>query len=84
MRASGVRRGNVIDTTVLTRETDSGLAALSFRVELRGKPGSWHSIKAASRVELKLRVAPGSRAVLRVRARDVAGNETTSGFTLPR
>ena len=84
MRASGVRRGNLIETTVLTRETDSGLAALSFRVELRGKPGSWHSIKAASRVQLTLRVTPGSRAILRVRARDVAGNETTSGFTLPR
>ncbi|MDX6571035.1 MAG: hypothetical protein QOC86_191, partial [Gaiellales bacterium] len=84
MRASGVRRGNLIETTVLTRETDSGLAALSFRVELRGKPGSWHSIKAASRVQLTLHVSPGLGAILRVRARDVAGNETTSGFTLPR
>jgi hypothetical protein len=84
VHASGVRRGGVIDTTLLVNETGSGLALLRYRVEVRGKAGPWRSIKPSSRAQLTLHVAPGPRAILRVQAEDVAGNEARSGFMLPR
>ena len=84
VRASGVRRGNVVEATLLVHETDSGLATLRYRVEVGGKPGRWHSLELSSRVRLTLHVTPGRRAILRVRAEDVAGNETRAGFMIPR
>jgi hypothetical protein len=84
LRASGVRRGNVVDATVLVKETDSGLALLRYRVEVGGRVGRWHSIKPTSRSQLTLHVAPGPRAILRVLAEDVAGNTARSGFMIPR
>jgi Subtilase family len=83
LRASGVRRGDVVDTTLLVHEGDSGLALLRYRVELGGRPGRWHSIRPSAQVHLTLHVAPSPRAILRVRAEDVAGNETLSGFMIP-
>jgi Subtilase family len=84
LRATGVRHGGIVTATLLVRERDSGLAALRYRVEVAGKPGRWHSLKPSSQVHLTLHVAPGRRAILRVHAEDVAGNETRSGFTIPR
>jgi hypothetical protein len=84
VRASGVRRGNLVEATLLVRESDSGLATLRYRVEVGGKDGRWHSLKPSSHVHLTLHVTPGRRAILRVRATDVAGNETRSGFMIPR
>ena len=71
------RRGRLGDAAV--RERDSGLALLRYRVELDGRAGRWHSLKPASHARLTLRVARGRRAILRVRAEDVAGNETARG-----
>jgi hypothetical protein len=84
VRASGTRRGDVVQTTLLIHEPDSGLAALRYRVEVNGKAGRWRSLKPASHVRLTLHVTRGRRAILRVRAEDVAGNETRSGFVIPR
>jgi hypothetical protein len=84
VRASGVRRGGIVSATLLVRERDSGLARLRYRVEVDGRAGRWHSIKPASRALLTLRVPRGRRAILRVRAEDVAGNEIRSGFVIPR
>jgi subtilisin family serine protease len=83
VRASGVRRGALVHTTVLVHERDSGLATLRYRLEIGGRPARWHSIEPSSRVQLTLRVARGPRTILRVRAQDVAGNETTAGFMIP-
>ena len=52
LRASGVRRANVVEATLLVHETDSGLAKLRYRVEVGGKPGRWHAIALSSRVHL--------------------------------
>jgi subtilisin family serine protease len=84
LRASGVRRGDVVEATLLVNETDSGLALLRYRVEVGGKAGRWHSVKLSSRAHLTLHVAAGPHAILRVRAQDVAGNATRSGFMIPR
>lgn len=84
VRASGSRRGGVVDTTLLVREPDSGLASLRYRVEIGGKAGRWHTLRPSSQVRVRLHSPPGRRAILRVRAEDVAGNETRSGFTIPR
>jgi subtilisin family serine protease len=84
VRASGVRRGGLVSATLLVRERDSGLTLLRYRVEVDGRAGRWHSIKPASRAQLTLRVPRGRRAILRVRAEDVAGNEIRSGFVIPR
>ena len=63
---------------------DSGLALLRYRVEVGGRPGRWRSLKPAAQARLTLHVTRGRRAILRVRAEDVAGNESLSGFTIPR
>jgi subtilisin family serine protease len=84
LRASGVRHGDVVEATLLVNETGSGLALLRYRVEVGGKAGHWHPIKLSSRAHLTLHVAPGPHAILRVRAQDVAGNATRSGFMIPR
>ncbi|HMG99394.1 MAG TPA: S8 family serine peptidase [Gaiellales bacterium] len=84
VRVSGVRHGNLVEATLLVHETGSGLATLRYRVEVGGKAGRWHSLKPSSHVRLTLHVTPGRRAILRVRAADVAGNETRSGFMIPR
>ena len=84
LRASGVRRANVVEATLLVHETDSGLAKLRYRVELGGKPGRWHAIALSSRVHLTLHVSKGRRAILRVGAEDVAGNAASAGFMIPR
>ena len=84
LRASGVRRGTVVQTTLLVHEADSGLATLRYRLEIGGRAGRWHSIEPSSLVRLTLRVEEGPRAILRVRAVDVAGNETSAGFMIPR
>jgi subtilisin family serine protease len=84
LRASGVRRANVVEATLLVHEADSGLANLRYRVEVGGKPGRWHSLRLSSRVHLTLHVSKGRRAILRVSAEDVAGNATSAGFMIPR
>jgi subtilisin family serine protease len=83
LRASGVRRGGVVQTTLLVHESVSGLATLRYRLEIGGRAGRWHSLAPAARVHLALHVTRGARAILRVGAGDVAGNETSSGFMLP-
>jgi hypothetical protein len=83
LRAAGVRRGGVVQTTLLVHESGSGLATLRYRLEIAGRAGRWHSLAPSARVRLTLHVTRGPRAILRVRAGDVAGNETRSGFMLP-
>ena len=84
VRASGVRRGGLVTATLHVRERGSGLALLRYRVEVDGRAGRWHSLKPASHALLALHVRQGRRAILRVRAEDVAGNERRSGFVIPR
>ncbi len=84
VRASGERRGDLVSATLVVRERDSGLALLRYRVEVAGKAGRWRSLEPAARVHLTLHVTRGRHAILRVRAEDVAGNESRSGFTIPR
>jgi subtilisin family serine protease len=84
VRASGVRRGGVVTTTLQVRERGSGLALLRYRVEVDGRARRWHSLKPASHALVTLHVTQGRRAILRVRAEDVAGNEIRSGFVIPR
>jgi hypothetical protein len=84
VRASGVRHGDLVETTLLVREPDSGIAALRYRVEIGGRAGRWRSIRPSSHVHLTLHVPHGRRAILRVRAEDVVGNESRSGFMIPR
>jgi hypothetical protein len=84
VRASGVRRGGLVTATLHVRERGSGLALLRYRVEVDGRAGRWHSLKPASHALLTLHVRQGRRAILRVRAEDVAGNERRSGFVIPR
>jgi hypothetical protein len=84
VRASGRRRGDLVATTLLLRERGSGLALLRYRVEVGGRPGRWRSLKPVAQTRLTLHVTRGRHAILRVRAEDVAGNESLSGFTIPR
>jgi subtilisin family serine protease len=84
VRASGTRRGDLVATTLLLRERGSGLALLRYRVEVGGRPGRWHSLEPVAHARVTLHVTRGHRAILRVRAEDVAGNESLSGFTIPR
>ena len=84
VRASGERHGDLVSATLFVRERDSGLSLLRYRVEVAGKAGRWRSLEPASRVHLTLHVTRGRHAILRVLAEDVAGNESRSGFTIPR
>ncbi|HSS58376.1 MAG TPA: S8 family serine peptidase [Solirubrobacteraceae bacterium] len=84
LRASGVRRGGVVATTLFVHERGSGLVLLRYRVEVGGAAGRWRSLGTASRIRLRLHVTRGRRAILRVLAEDVAGNESRSGFAIPR
>jgi subtilisin family serine protease len=84
VRASGRRHGDLVATTLLLRERGSGLALLRYRVEVGGRPGRWRSLKPIAQTRLTLHVTRGRHAILRVRAEDVAGNESLSGFTIPR
>jgi len=84
VRASGRRHGDLVSATLLLRERGSGLALLRYRVEVGGRPGRWRSLKPVAQTHLTLHVTRGRHAILRVRAEDVAGNESLSGFTIPR
>ena len=84
VRASGERHGDLVAVTLLVRERGSGLALLRYRVEVAGNAGRWRSLEPAAQMHLTLHVTRGRRAILRVRAEDVAGNESRSGFTIPR
>ncbi len=84
VRASGSRQGNHIAAVLEVRERGSGLVSLRYRVEVGGHPGRWHALAPAARVRVKLFAQRGRSAILRVRAVDLVGNETKSGFLLPR
>jgi subtilisin family serine protease len=83
VRASGVRRGGGVATTLFVHERDSGLVLLRYRVEVAGVAGRWRSLRPTSRVHVTLHVTRGRHAILRVIAEDVAGNESRSGFAIP-
>jgi hypothetical protein len=84
VRVSGERHGDLVSAILVVRERDSGLALLRYRVEVAGQAGRWRSLEPASQVHLTLHVRHGRSAILRVLAEDVAGNESRSGFTIPR
>jgi subtilisin family serine protease len=84
VRASGVRHGDLVAATLLVRERGSGLALLRYRVEVGGTPGRWHTLEPVAQAHLTLHVTHGHHAILRVRAEDVAGNESLSGFAIPQ
>jgi subtilisin family serine protease len=84
LRASGSRRGDIISALLHVRERGSGVVSLRYRVEVGGRLGRWRALAPAAQVRLALHAKRGKRAVLRVHATDLAGNETRSGFVLPR
>ncbi len=84
VRVSGLRRGDRVSAVLRIRERGSGLVALRYRLEVGGNLGPWRWLERAARVEVNLDAKRGLRAILRVRATDLAGNETTAGFALPR
>jgi subtilisin family serine protease len=84
VRVSGSRRGDVVDAVLHVREHGSGLVTLRYRVEVAGRLGRWRRLEPAARVEVTLHARRGRRAILRVRAVDLVGNETKAGFVLPR
>ena len=84
LHASGSRNGTAVSTVLLVHDPGSGTGLLRYRVEVGGHAGAWHVIAPAPRVHLVLQVPQGRRAILRVRAVDLVGNETRAGFVLPR
>ena len=84
VRVSGARTGDVIDAVLHVREHGSGLVSLRYRVEVAGRLGRWRRLDPAGRAELTLHAKQGRRAILRVRAVDLVGNEAKAGFVLPR
>ena len=84
VRISGSRRGDVVGAVLHIRERGSGLVTLRYRLEVAGRLGRWHWLDPAARVEVKLHAKRGRRAIVRVQATDLVGNETRSGFVLPR
>jgi subtilase family protein len=84
VRASGSRHGNRIAAVLEVHEHGSGLVSLRYRVDIGGRAGRWHSVAPGDRVRVKLFAQSGRKAILRVRAIDLAGNETKAGFVLPR
>jgi hypothetical protein len=83
VHASGARHGDVIPTVLRIRERGSGLVTLRYRLEIAGRPGRWHAVAPGAVVKVVLHARRGSRAVLRVKAADLVGNETKAGFVLP-
>jgi hypothetical protein len=84
VRVSGSRKGDVVEAVLHVREHGSGLVTLRYRVEVAGHLGRWRRLAPAIRADLNLHARRGRRAVLRVRAIDLVGNETKAGFVLPR
>jgi Subtilase family len=84
VRASGSRNGDHVATVLYVHERGSGLVSLRYRVEVGGHPGRWHTVRPAAVVHVKLFAKQGLHAIVRVRAADLTGNETKSGFLLPR
>jgi hypothetical protein len=84
MQASGSRSGTGVAAVVHVHDPGSGTALLRYRLEIGGRLGAWHALTPAASVHLKLQVPRGKRAILRVRATDLVGNETRAGFLLPR
>jgi hypothetical protein len=84
VHASGSRRGDVVPTVLRVRERGSGLVMLRYRVEVAGHAGRWHAVAPGAVVKVTLHATRGKRAVLRVKAADLVGNETKAGFVLPR
>ncbi len=84
VRVSGARTGDVIDAVLHVREHGSGLVSLRYRVEVAGHLGRWRRLDPAGRAEVTLHAKQGRRAILRVRAVDLVGNEAKAGFVLPR
>ena len=84
IRVSGLRRADRVSAILRIRERGSGLVALRYRLEVGGNLGPWRWLDRAARVEVNLNAKRGRRAILRVRATDLVGNETTAGFALPR
>ncbi len=84
VRASGSRQGDHVEAVLHVGEHGSGLVSLRYRVEVGGHAGRWHAVRPAPVVRVRLMARHGRRAVLRVRAVDLVGNETRSGFVLPR
>ena len=84
MQASGSRSGTGVAAVVHVHDPGSGTAILRYRLEIGGRLGAWHALTPAATVHLKLQVPQGKRAILRVRATDLVGNETRAGFLLPR
>jgi subtilisin family serine protease len=84
LRASGSRHGDSVAAVLHVRERGSGLVSLRYRIELDGRPRRWHALKPAARVRVTLQAKRGRRAILRVRAVDMVGNEARAGFVLPR
>ena len=76
--------GQHVDAILHVRERGSGLVLLRYRVEVGGHPGRWRPLAPAARSTLTLQARQGRRALVRVRAVDLAGNETKAGFVLPR
>jgi hypothetical protein len=84
VRVSGSRHGDSVTAVLHVRERGSGLVTLRYRIEIGGRLGRWHALKPAALVRVTLRAKRGRRAILRVRAVDLVGNVTKSGFVLPR
>jgi hypothetical protein len=72
-----------VEAVLHVGEHGSGLVSLRYRVEVGGHAGRWHAVAPAPVVRLRLFARRGRRAILRVRAIDLVGNETRSGFMLP-
>ena len=66
------------------RATARDSCSLRYRVEVAGHLGRWRWLDPAARAEVTLHAKRGRRAILRVRATDLVGNETKAGFVLPR
>jgi subtilisin family serine protease len=84
VRVSGERRGDIVSALLHIRERGSGLLTLRYRVEIGGRAGRWRWLDPAASVEVTLHAKRGRRAIVRVRAIDLVGNETKAGFVLPR
>ena len=85
VRASGARSGDLVEAVLHVREHGLGpRRSCATASRSAGKPGAGGRSRRPSRVHLTLHVTRGRRAILRVRAEDVAGNATRSGFTIPR
>jgi hypothetical protein len=84
LRATGSRNATGVSAVVRVHDRGSGLGLVRYRVEIGGRVGGWHAVKPAAQIRLKLHLPRGRRAILRVRAVDLVGNETRAGFLLPR